>query len=330
MKPDFQVLLSRFITVALFMAVMAGSWDAWWHIAVGRESFWVPPHLLLYSSVIGAIGGGIYGWYRTGGKTWQRLGLVLLLVPLSAPFDELWHRLFGAENLSSPLIIWSPPHVVLVASLMGSFVLLLPLLREDRDIDAQRLFGSLAFAGILWLLFFLADPFQPTGPWRLIGFWGAGMVAAVFSGVIVAAQRWMPGLAPATIVTGAFMILIAIEFGEKVASEVIIPPHAHPPLWLIAFSHLVPALTVDLVRRSPLWLRGGLAGILRAAIFYGFASSFYEPQFRYTTENALIAVLSSLIGGLMAGTFVALVYQKIGVLAAKNRLDRDKLGARRS
>ena len=101
------IILARMVAAALFIVVLAGTWDAWWHGALGRESFWSPPHLLLYSSVIIAVALGLYGFHQFKEKRWRALALVLLLVPLSAPLDEVWHRIFGVEDLSSPLIIWS-------------------------------------------------------------------------------------------------------------------------------------------------------------------------------------------------------------------------------
>jgi len=143
----FEKIHYRFICSSLFAAVVAGTWDAWWHGALGRESFWSPPHVLLYSSVILAIIAGVHGWYRTREKIWRKLATLLVLVPAPAPFDELWHRVFGVENLSSPLIVWSPPHVVLIGSIVGSFLMLLPIIRRDENINAQRLFGPLTFEG---------------------------------------------------------------------------------------------------------------------------------------------------------------------------------------
>lgn len=147
-----QNLLTRLTVSALFIAVMAGAWDAWWHGAIGRETFWEPPHLLLYSAVIVAIVAGVYGWYKTREKIWRRLAIILALVPLSAPFDDMWHRIFGIEDISSPLIVWSPPHLVLVGAIAASFVGLLPLIRRDIDVTAQRFFGGLTLAAILNLL----------------------------------------------------------------------------------------------------------------------------------------------------------------------------------
>src|SRR3989338_2451118 len=82
------VTLGRVLAILLFVAVLAGTWDAWWHGAIGRDSFWEPPHILLYSSILLAVILGIYGYLQTKEKRWRTLALVLVLIPVSGPFDR--------------------------------------------------------------------------------------------------------------------------------------------------------------------------------------------------------------------------------------------------
>src|SRR3989344_3793758 len=179
-----------------------------------------------------AICAGWYAWYVFREPLWRRAALVLTLVPLSAPVDDFWHRFFGVENIASPEIVWSPPHLLLIFGIVVSIIMLLPILRKDEDRDAQRLFGGMAFAAILVLLFFVVSPFEPTGPHHMLGFWGAAIAAMIFAGILLIAQRWIPGIAGATITALFFLVLAAVGFGEKVSPDVVIPPHDHPPVWL--------------------------------------------------------------------------------------------------
>lgn len=298
------VILGRIIIAALFTAVLAGTWDAWWHGALGRESFWSPPHLLLYSSVLLAVGLGLYGFITFKEKRWRTLALVLLLVPLSGPFDELWHRIFGVEDLSSPLIIWSPPHLAIVFSLIASLALLLPILRQDSK-EMQILFGSIIFASIHNLILFVLSPLEPEGAWHLLGFGGAGIVSALMFGIILLAQRWIPSKGAAMFTSTFALMVSAIGFNEQIAEGVKILPHDHAPPFLLIFSMLAGAVALDLLHSKKEWIRGAVAGFLWAGILYGFAWMFFEPEFVYGMNQAIIAIISSTVGAALIGFVVS-------------------------
>src|SRR3989338_4856149 len=298
------IILARAIAIALFTAVLAGTWDAWWHGALGRESLWSPPHLLLYSSVIVAVVFCIYGYYQFKEKRWRTLALVLLLVPLSAPFDELWHRIFGVEDLSSPLIIWSPPHLAIIFSLIASMVFLLPILRRDTK-EMQILFGSMIFSSLHNLILFVLSPLEPEGAWHLLGFAGAGIVAALMFGVILLAQRWIPSKG-AAVFTSAFALMVTgIGFNEQIAEGVKILPHEHAPPFLLIFSMLAGAVALDLLSSKKEWIRGAVAAFLWAVILYGFAWMFFKPEFIYSMNQAVTAIVASVIGAALMGEAVS-------------------------
>ena len=298
------IILARAIAIALFTAVLAGTWDAWWHGALGRESFWSPPHILLYSSVLVAVFLGLYGYYQSKENRWRTLAFVLLLVPISAPFDELWHRIFGVEDLSSPLIIWSPPHLAIVFSLIASMVFLLPILRRDTK-EMQILFGSMIFASLHNLILFVLSPLEPEGSWHLLGFAGAGIVAAMMFGVILLAQRWIPSKG-AAVFTSAFALMVAaIGFNEQIAEGVKILPHEHAPPFLLIFSMLAGAVALDLLYSKKEWIRGAVAGLLWSGILYGFAWMFFKPEFVYGISEAIIAIVSSTVGAALIGAIVS-------------------------
>lgn len=300
MKKLSPQLLARTIATSLFIAVAAGTWDAWWHGAVGRESFLEPPHLLLYAGTAVAIALGILGWRMTKEKIWKRLALVLLLVPVSAPFDEIWHQIYGYEDLSSIWVIWSPPHLLLIGAIIASLAMLLPVLMKDEDPMAKRLFGALTFASILNLAMILPGPLEPTGGWALLGFWGAGGVAVAYVLILLLAQKWIPGIAAATLTAMSFIVLYSIAFGNEVAEDIVLTPHDHAPSFLIVFAFLIPAVLLDLMKQQPAWLRGAITGALWAAILYGFSSAFFAPQFQYALSDTYVAVAASGIGGVCA------------------------------
>jgi len=296
--------MPRLIIIALFTAVAAGTWDAWWHVALGRESFWSPPHLLLYSSVLLAISLGWFSWHKTKERLWRNLAIALVFVPLSAPFDEMWHRVFGEEAINSLMIMWSPPHLVLIGAILASFFFLLPLLKQEKNERARTLLGALVFAGAYSLLLFVVAPFEPLHVHQLLGFWGAGIVSLVLGGVLLAGQRWIGGFGAAFMIALVILGLESMSFSEQIAPILDITPHDHSQSWIIVFSALIPAAAIDLLYYKPLWLRGLVWGFLWGGILYGLSWIWFEPQFQYSTAEALQATVSAGIGGFAAGLII--------------------------
>ena len=103
-------------------------WDIRWHLMIGRDSFWIPPHVMTYFSVgvtaVLALGvlaletRAARGGARPAAATVTVAGLVgsrgfhlawwgMALTMVAAPIDDLWHRLFGID-----VTLWSPPHLL--------------------------------------------------------------------------------------------------------------------------------------------------------------------------------------------------------------------------
>src|SRR2546428_666602 len=103
-------------------------WDIQWHVRVGRDSFWIPPHVMTYAGVtivvlasFGVLARDTLRRLVAGRpptRTLRILGLSgtrgfhlaacgIALTVLAAPIDDLWHRLFGLD-----VTLWSPPHLL--------------------------------------------------------------------------------------------------------------------------------------------------------------------------------------------------------------------------
>jgi hypothetical protein len=150
-------------------------WDIRWHLLIGRDSFWIPPHVLTYASLtvatIVALGVvAVETWMSRSGPvpagsirllrlvgtpgfhlSW--LGTALML--LAAPIDNLWHRLFGID-----VTLWSPPHLL---GLLGAQVNTLACLLIAREVwpagSRARLIALLLGATFLFGTFAIsADP----------------------------------------------------------------------------------------------------------------------------------------------------------------------------
>src|ERR671939_458916 len=49
--PRLRVWAIGLLGVFVIVMGLGSTWDVKWHYAIGRDSFWIPPHLLLYLSV---------------------------------------------------------------------------------------------------------------------------------------------------------------------------------------------------------------------------------------------------------------------------------------
>jgi len=115
----------------LAQANLGLAWDIRWHGAVGRDDFWTPPHLLIYSGV--ALAGllCLAMVLQTSVRRWRGdpsldeantvtlfgvfhaplgfaiagFGLATLL--FAAPFDNYWHELYGID-----VALWAPFHLM--------------------------------------------------------------------------------------------------------------------------------------------------------------------------------------------------------------------------
>lgn len=301
-----QAMIARAVAAALIVGVAAATWDVWWHAAVGRDSFGIPPHLLLYVATACAVGFGIYGWHRYREAVWKRLAIVLILVPLSAPFDELWHRLYGVEDIASLAITWSPPHLMLITAIVASIASILPILKRDPDGPAQRFLGSFLFGSLLTILSFVASPFHPLGIHSLLGFFGAGIIAIVLATILAIGQKWLAGFAGATWIALTFFLFHAIGMhGALVARSFPVPPHPHVPLWLYACALVLAGIVLDYPARYPLYVRTMLSAVVWSFILFGFAPAFIEPAFSYSAGSTLEAVVASGVGGMLVGIMLS-------------------------
>ena len=115
------------------IATWGTQWDIQWHLTIGRDTFWIAPHVMTYSGVtiIVLTSFGVLAWMTLGGAAalgssairvfgvsgtagYQLAAWGIVLTVVAAPIDDLWHRLFGLD-----VTLWSPPHLL---GLLGGIV----------------------------------------------------------------------------------------------------------------------------------------------------------------------------------------------------------------
>ena len=231
---------------ALLAAKLVGGWgvgwDIRWHLVIGRDSFWIAPHVMTYASVVVAslISLGVllietwrarHGARSPGAITvaglsgtrgfhlaWWGMAIVIL----AAPIDDLWHRLFGLD-----VTLWSPPHLLgLAGSQVGNLGGLLIAL-EVYDRGAKRL-AALVTSGVFLLgtFYLVVDQSVQTAFLRggVFFFTYPVLGALAFTYALVLVARIAESrAAPATLAIGALLVQISILLVGDVGFAILEP-----------------------------------------------------------------------------------------------------------
>ena len=148
---------------------IGGTWDIAWHFSIGRDSFWIPPHICGY---MGGVVVGIASLYAilatTGTRTFPGRAAFVQVLGLrgpagafialwgsvamvgAAPFDNWWHNAYGLD-----VKIATPPHLLLFissfANQIGVMVWMASLMHRSVDQLRGRLTWLFLFVGSISL-----------------------------------------------------------------------------------------------------------------------------------------------------------------------------------
>lgn len=141
------------IVLTKIVYFLGGTWDIQWHITVGRDSLFVPPHLVAGAGFV--LGSGMallmlayeFRLQRTGALVRHSVALLGVRAPLglwvillgyasaavAIALDDAWHRAFGLDAR-----LWSPPHLYLMVSTAAVDVgVLLGITKAARNLGLQ-------------------------------------------------------------------------------------------------------------------------------------------------------------------------------------------------
>ena len=328
-----RIARARYGTIVAGSAVflLGGYWDVSWHIIIGRDTFWSPPHLVLYAGIIAilaACGSAVAqavaaargrGPALPGPLVALPFGLRLppgILVTLvgagmslaSAPIDDTWHRLYGLD-----VTVWSPPHIMLVAGMViAPFGALIGLTLETNRRLPARLRRMWHDTGQLWrmpsselaaiaaggvmlatALAVLAEYDFDLPIYQLV--YHPIILSALSAFILVGAARASGRIGAATLAALAYTTMRLAVHAELVLLDGIRP---QIPL-VLAAAPLIDLVLVGLPLR-PMWVRAALAGA-------GFAGALVAVQVPYLQargwvqwEPEMLAVAAPWMLGLSA------------------------------
>ena len=192
-KSNYRIVLSRGVSTYLVLVYLAisicvalqisgSNWDIIWHGIGNVESFFTPPHSVIYSGVALAIGSIILAIIlftvleqKKGSRSISpfyflrpsiipfslKLAVIGSLLQLTAgPFDFWWHNQFGFDGLLSP------PHSVLASGMLmvalGALIGIYTLKRDNNNtLFFPKLCLPIAFAVFLMVAVGMVLMFTP-------------------------------------------------------------------------------------------------------------------------------------------------------------------------
>ena len=217
----------------LFSKLIGGwgvQWDIQWHVLIGRDSFWIPPHLMTYAGVSLAVvlSWGVLLWETLlagrasrAEQSTARIRLLglratrgfhlaawgIALTVLAAPIDDLWHRLFGLD-----VTLWSPPHLL---GILGSAINTLACLLIAREVYPARSAARLAAMVVSGAMLY-GNLHLSIDPSNLVAYRHGGVrfyTLAILSALILPVALVIPARLSGTRWVPILLLLVVIPMG---------------------------------------------------------------------------------------------------------------------
>lgn len=270
--------------LALTSAAIGIQWDISWHVSIGRDAFWSPPHVAIYlggvlAGLISArcVAAATFGSAAARAASVQVLGLrgplgafvagwggLAMLV--SAPFDDWWHSAYGLD-----VEVLSLPHSLLFLGMFAIHLGVVLLVAGERNrtdgLARAQLTALLLYLVGLVLSEALTGAVEHTSRTIMHSgtFYRTVALVAPFlltAGAGVSGHRWGCTAVAATY-TGlmlALLWILPLFPAQPRLGPVYVPvTHFVPPEFPLLL--LVPAVAMDVLRR-----RQGEGAVLRAVV----------------------------------------------------------------
>ncbi|MGA0559470.1 hypothetical protein ACO2Q8_22620 [Larkinella sp. VNQ87] len=255
-------------------------WDIMWHMSIGRDGLFAPPHLLMY---VGAVVAGLFSGFKILQLTFDRrnperdssvrfwgvfhgsLGAMYcvwgaLTMLTSAPFDDWWHNTYGLD-----VQILTPPHTVLLVGMMtvqfGAMIGVLALqnrysnpsvdLYDNNPQQAQRLKIMFTIAAGLLLSILYTMLAEKMGPWASHHSSAYIAMGIAFPFFLLAVGRASSLRYPITLTAAVYMLTMLIPswilplFPATPRLGPVLNPITHYQAFLFPLALVIPGFVLD-------------------------------------------------------------------------------------
>lgn len=308
------VTVMNWVAIIAFIAVAGWNWDAWWHVAIGRHTFFSPPHITQFIYIFGIFFGSLILYKQTNRRVFLSIFISELVTIASGIFDIWWHFHFGEEQIITPAIIWSPPHVIGIgATAVGLLLFLVEEIKTYHKNPDPQLFLRICFfsVSLFTILHMLIVPLEPFGWHSVLGPWGALITLAVFSCYTILISRALPKTGIITFTTLGVVTFFGF-IARTVAPHLTLPPHADPPLWLHFFAIMPAFMWLDFLPWQK-WNKA-LVGLFLGGIPYLIYTYFWEyvksPSYNHPQIYGVQLMVLAMCGGALGGLIASLLIKK--------------------
>jgi hypothetical protein len=324
------------VSLGMLLAAAGGSWDITNHLLNKPETFFAPPHAVLYSGAASAVVGAVLVFSASkssgaaGGKMIWPVKLVIAGVVMligAAPVDFGWHSAFGLDGLLSP------PHFVLVSGMViGSAGTLAGLAQSTRRLPSVLIAIAilpiwLAASGMIDMF---SLPFSETAyfnfnPHPILGVTVATLtfpflISACLIGSSILARKRFGVLSMA----GVAFIMIGVLTS-------IVPNSALTPTIPFYLSSIIPIVAADALlafsrSRVSMYSAGTIVSLVFFMLYYPLITYTYNEVFesKVIWPSMIAQVYFEMIQNVFP--FVAIPTAAMGILGAVviDKLSRNK------
>lgn len=321
------------VSVGVLLAAGGGSWDINNHLLNKPETFFAPPHAVLYTGV-GAVVAGAAILFSTSRRTgfirpvkMIITGVILLVV--AGPVDFAWHSAFGLDGLLSP------PHFVLVSGMVASGIGALAgmvhhgsmAFREFRLAPPLILIGVLpvwlAVSGIvdMFSLPFSSTDYFDFNPHPVLGVAVATLAFPVLMSALAYSSSALSGR------RFGMVTAVGVAFIATSMLTSIVPNDALVPTLPFYVVNIVPFIAADALlsfsrSRISLYAAGAVVGIAFFNLYYPLITYTYNEVL--DQERIWPSMIASAYFG-MLGTVMPLVIAPAAAMGIIGALAGDKL-----